>query len=283
MIELNKVDFYYGKNKIFDELSVTLTEGKIYGLIGKNGAGKTTLLKIIAGLLFPKAGSATVWGVKSSERRPSILTDIFFIPESFCLPQITGELYVKTTAGFYPSFSEKIFLDKLKEFEIDKNVRLDKLSYGQKKKFMLSFGFASGARVLIFDEPTNGLDIPSQKSIRKILAQFISDDKTVIISTHHFKELENIFDEVLILDDGKMLLKAGVCGITEKFTVKLLSSIDEVPDDIIYYEKVPGGYSALCTNKNNDTPADIEYILTAILSGDKKIISYINANGVENE
>ncbi len=284
MVSLRNVHFGYGSKKLFNDLSLTIKEGKIYGLIGKNGSGKTSLLKIISGLLFPHSGEAIVLNHKSSDRKPEVTSQIFFIPESFFLPNTTGKMYATLNAPFYPAFSFDKLNEKLKEFSIDSSMLLNNLSFGQKKKFMLAFGFATGAKILIFDEPTNGLDIPSQKMIRKILADFINENRSVIISTHHFREFENIFDEILVLDEGSILIQSDINCLTSGIAVKLLPSLEESPEHVIYSEKIPGGYSALVVDEN--APADhgvLEYLLNAVLLGDTNTINYINKNNGGNK
>ncbi|HBD96326.1 MAG: hypothetical protein A2015_15495 [Spirochaetes bacterium GWF1_31_7] len=280
MVSLNNVSFAYGSKKLFNNVSLTINEGKIYGLIGKNGSGKTSLLKIISGLLFPHSGEAIVLNHKSSDRRPEVASQIFFIPESFFLPNTTGKMYATLNAPFYPAFS----FDKFNEFSIDNTKLLHTLSFGQKKKFMLAFGFATGAKILIFDEPTNGLDIPSQKMIRKILADFINENRSVIISTHHFRELENIFDEILVLDEGSILIQSDINKLTSGIAVKLLPSLEESPEYVIYSEKIPGGYSALVVDENAQADHGVlEYLLNAVLLGDTNTINYINSKNGGNK
>ncbi|MBD3392682.1 MAG: ATP-binding cassette domain-containing protein, partial [Chitinivibrionales bacterium] len=188
MVQINDLRFAYrGKKWLFDGLQLNLDGGNIYGLLGKNGAGKTTLLKIICGLLFADRGSSVVLGCNSRHRSPELLQELVFIPEEFHVPSLTAGAYRKYYGPLYPRFSSEDFASYLKEFGIRETERLSSLSYGNKKKFLIAFGLATNCRLLILDEPTNGLDIPSKSQFRKLVAGALADDRVFIISTHQVR------------------------------------------------------------------------------------------------
>lgn len=136
MIEINNLKFGYRKRQVlFNNLSLKLNPGFIYGLLGKNGAGKTTLLKQMTGLLFPDQGDCFLFGKPAGERLPSALREIFLLPEEFYLPPVRMKEYKAINASFYPAFSNIQFENYLKELEVDGNAKLTSLSYGQKKSF----------------------------------------------------------------------------------------------------------------------------------------------------
>ena len=206
MIEINHLAFGYPKsNTLFRNLNLSLLQGGVCGLLGKNGSGKTTLLKLIAGLLFPTDGSCQVHQQESKLRYPSMLQEICFLPEDLYVPALTPESYVKFYAPFYPLFEKDFLHGCMKEFELPQNKLLTRFSYGQKKKFLISFGLATHCRLFILDEPTNGLDIPSKAIFRKLLASAITDEKLFIISTHQVHDVERLIDSVVILDDGRII------------------------------------------------------------------------------
>lgn len=163
MIEIKNLSFQYGKKEIFSDLNLSIQAGNIYGLLGRNGAGKTTLLKLIAGLCFPKSGECELFGAASSMRLPSVLRETFFIPEEFSLPSIRINQYEERYTPFYPNFNKEEFQQYLNEFSLSEDAKLNKISYGQKKQFLIAFALASHCKLVIMDEPTNGLDIPSKK------------------------------------------------------------------------------------------------------------------------
>jgi ABC-2 type transport system ATP-binding protein len=131
MVQLKNIDFSYQKRrKLFDNVSLTLKEGVIYGLLGKNGSGKSTLLKQMCGMLFPDSGSCRVFGYEASERLPEMLQNIYLVPEEFELPSVNIRSYSEANAVFYPAFSHEALGRYLNEFEIPSDVRLSTLSYG---------------------------------------------------------------------------------------------------------------------------------------------------------
>jgi len=271
MIEISNLNFSYSGKFLFDDLNLEIEKGKIYGLLGKNGAGKTTLLKIICGLIFPQNGVCKVLDKDSKFRIPDILKEIYFIPESYTLPELTAEKYEKLYSSFYDRFDKTCFYEKLKEAELAPTDKLNKLSFGQKKKFLLSFGIASNCKILIFDEPTNGLDIPSQRIIRKHLAECVNDERTIIVSTHHVREMENIFDSIVVLDNGKIIFYEDIDMISQKLSIKIVSNLSEV-QDVVYYEEIPGGYSVLLrSSENQETKIDLEFLFNAIVKEHSKI------------
>src|SRR5688572_4458785 len=170
MINIQNLHFGYRRKKIFTGLSLQLQPGHIYGLLGKNGTGKSTLLRNIAGLLFPDQGAVTVLGFNPAKRQPAFLRDIFMVPEEFFLPDLPVDHLTKYMAPFYPKFNEEQFNRYLTEFDIPRNNTVQKMSYGQKKKVLISFGLASNTSILLMDEPTNGLDIMSKSQFRKVMA-----------------------------------------------------------------------------------------------------------------
>ncbi|MBO8130811.1 MAG: ABC transporter ATP-binding protein [Candidatus Marinimicrobia bacterium] len=271
MIEINKLSFgYRKKEKLFHELSLNLTPGRIYGLLGKNGAGKTTLLKIMCGLLFPQNGECKIFKYQSDKRLPEMLKEIFFLPEEFYLPPITPREFVNAYSPFYDKFNKNQLYEYISNFDIPANSKLTSISYGQKKKFILSFGLATNCKILLLDEPTNGLDIPSKSQFRKTIASAITDDKIIIISTHQVRDTENLIDSIIILDDGKIIFKQDMDTILKKLTVKLTSDLKS-DKDIIHYEKTIGGFAILLPNKGDqDAKIDLEILFNAIINNKEK-------------
>ena len=126
------------------------------------------------------------------------------------MPDISIQQYSHLTAVFYPQFNYDELTTYLKEFELDPAAKLSKLSYGQKKKFLIAFGLATNARLLILDEPTNGLDIPSKSQFRKLMANSLNEKRIIVISTHQVRDLENLIDNVIILEKGAIIYNQSV-------------------------------------------------------------------------
>ena len=237
MIQSDNLSFYYNKNKaLFKDLVFNQKEGSIVGLLGKNGAGKSTLLNLLAGLLIPKEGDLKVNGFVPYKRNPNFLTDIFLVTDELFLPNLSIYAYTKVYAPLYENFDLEKMDTLLLEFELNKKDKLNKLSHGQQKKFIIAFALATNCKILLLDEPTNGLDIPSKSVFRKVLVSSIEDHQLVIISTHQVKDVETIIDKVLILEEGKITFEKNVMEITEKLQFKKVSSINSELD-YLYHEK----------------------------------------------
>jgi ABC-2 type transport system ATP-binding protein len=183
-----------------------MDSGKIYGLLGENGVGKTTLLRMIAGLLFPTAGTCRVFGEDSGRRRPEFLQKVYYLPEEFETPPVRVAAFAAETGRFYPRFRMEQFYKYAREFEIDPARKFTELSFGQRKKAMIAFGVATDVQLFLFDEPTNGLDIPSKRQFRKVIADAATDDNTFVLSTHQVRDLENLIDPIIILNRHDVLL-----------------------------------------------------------------------------
>ena len=247
MIQLENIQFGYVKSRpLFKELSLTMEPGHIYGLLGKNGAGKTTLLKIMSGLRFPDGGSATIMGENASLRKAEVLQNLYFLQEEFA--------------------------EYLREFELDREFGyMDKLSHGQKKKVLIAFALATNTKVLIMDEPTNGLDIPSKSTFRKLMASAADESRLVIISTHQVRDLHSLIDMVAILDNGHMLLNASSFEITEKLLFDM-DNMKSAEGKIFYTEESPRGNYQVKENVNHiDSTLDLELLFNAAISKKNEI------------
>ncbi|MEO7213407.1 ABC transporter ATP-binding protein [Mucilaginibacter sp.] len=252
MIQFNNLSFGYSPKKLlYKNLTLEIQSGSIYGLLGKNGAGKSTLLKNMVGTLFPVEGSVIVNGMVPKTRKPSFLQTIYYIAEDVYVPALTIKQYKNLFAPFYPLFDSDNFYRYLTELEISVDGKLNKLSFGQQKKFVIAFALACNTRVLLMDEPTNGLDIPSKSQFRKLIASVMNEDRIIFISTHQIRDLENMIDNVIIVDDGKLLLHASVADIADKVCFKTVS---EIPPGVkvLYSEKMLRGTAVVMENTDGD-------------------------------
>ncbi|WP_214229510.1 ABC transporter ATP-binding protein [Pedobacter sp. B4-66] len=275
MIAINNLNFGYSKHSLlFKDMSMQLSAGHIYGLLGKNGAGKSSLLKNIAGLVYAQSGSLNVMGFNPAKREPELLADICFIPEEFHLPSIKIDAYIKANAPFYKKFDHAYLNVLLEEFNIPISNKLVNMSYGQKKKFIIAFGLATQAKLIIMDEPTNGLDIPSKAQFRKVMASALTDDRCIVISTHQVRDLDNLIDTVIMLDESTIALKASIEEITQKLTFKKMKELDET---VIYAEPALSGFNVVVPNYHQeDSKMDIELLFNAVLAEKKKLKPIFN-------
>ena len=275
MIQLQNLEFSYSKKaSLLSNLTLQLEAGRIHGLLGKNGEGKSTLLKLISGLVFPTLGQIEVMGFETEKRQPEMLQEIFFLPEE--LPQLTlsVENYEKVYAPFYPNFSSAQFNEYLKEFDVDlKNSMLNKLSHGQKKKVMIAFGLAANTKLLLMDEPTNGLDIPSKGQFRRMVASAVNEDRCLIISTHQVRDLDSLIDSIIIMDRHEIVFNEPVENITKKLLFRVADR-NETDETVIYSEdSLRGLYQVKENTTGEESKLDIELLFNAIFTDKKRIMN----------
>ena len=274
MIEVNNISFRYPgtKHNVFSNFNMSLEANNIYGLLGKNGTGKSTLLYLISGLLSPANGEVKVDGRLATDRLPEMLKDMFIVPEEFNLPAVTLDTYVKINKPFYPNFSQEVLESCLKDFELPQTLKLNELSMGQKKKVYMSFALAAGTKYLFMDEPTNGLDIPSKTQFRRVIANNMSDERTLIISTHQVHDVETLLDHILILSESEMLLNSSVSNICEHFSFEYRQP-QEMDDTVIYAEPTLQGNAVIAKRGENDdeTQMNLELLFNAVATGKIKI------------
>ena len=267
MIQVKNITFGYpgAKKNVFTDFNLELEGNNICGLLGKNGTGKSTLLYLISGLLRAKKGEILVDGVGADERNPNILGDIFVVPEEFEMPAVTLDTYVKINEVFYPNFSREVLESSLKDFELPLFHKLNELSMGQKKKVFMSFALATNTRYLLMDEPTNGLDIPSKAQFRRVVANTMTEERCVIISTHQVHDVEALLDHVLMINQSEILLNASTADICEKykFEYRLPQDMDET---VLYAEPSLQGNAVIAKREEGDaeTPINLELLFNYI-------------------
>lgn len=279
MLSISNLNFSYKKRggDLFHDLSLELTAGNIYGLLGKNGAGKSTLINLMTGLLTPKSGEVTLDGVNVRERLPKTMSDIYLIPEEFELPRLTLKQYVSINAPFYPNFSSEDLQRYLDIFDMggDMDVKLHSLSMGQKKKVFIAFAFATNTHVLIMDEPTNGLDIPSKSQFRKLVGSGMTDDKMMLISTHQVRDISEILDHVTIIEQSKVLLNASIADITRRLAFRPMSEGDQ---PLFVQPSVMGSLVVVPAQPDEETAVDLEMLFNATLQNPEAINQLFNAS-----
>lgn len=279
MIEIKNLSFGYNRKKfLYNNLSLSIKEGSVYGLLGKNGAGKSTLLKNLIGLLFPIKGNVVVNGFVPKKRQPSFLQTIYFIPEEVYVPSLTIKGYCRLFAPFYPNFDNEKFGSYLNELDVTDEGKLNSLSFGQQKKFIIAFALACNTKALIMDEPTNGLDIPSKIQFRKLMASIMDDDRTIIISTHQVRDLENLIDKIIIVDNGSLLLNASLENISDKLCFK---TVNEIKDHgkVLYSEETLKGISIVQENiAGENSKVNLEQLFNAVTEKPEMIKTIFSNN-----
>ncbi|MEO6523168.1 MAG: ABC transporter ATP-binding protein [Mucilaginibacter sp.] len=280
MIQIKDLNFGYSKKPLlFKNLNLNLSQGHIYGLLGKNGAGKSTLLHNLTGLAYPQSGHCIVNGNISADRSVALLEDMYFIPEEIYVPSVTAARFVKNTGSFYPNFSEEQFYAYLSEFDVPRESVLDKLSFGQQKKVMIAFGLATNTSLLVMDEPTNGLDIPSKVQFRKIIASVLTEERCIIISTHQVRDLDSLIDTLVVLHDREIVVNQLLDVISEKLYFTTLEADDNQP--VLYQEESMRGKNAIIANTNElYSKVDMELLFNAVISNNQPLINLLNTKTI---
>ena len=275
MITLKELSFSYSRKKeVLERIKLEVGSGHICGLLGKNGEGKTTLLNLLSGQIFPDQGSCLVLEEIPSERNARFLQQIFLLPEEISMPEVTAIEYIKMYAAFYPTFRDDICKACVESFEINLSDRLSKMSQGQRKKVAITLALAAHTPLLLMDEPTNGLDIPSKATFRRLVASLIDDNQTVIISTHQVRDLESLIDTVLILDQRQILLNKTLNEIGEKLYFGPL-----LPEEkALYSEPTPQGTIGVTAREDKEeTAVSLELLFNAAITYPKEIQRIMNS------
>ena len=278
MIHINNLGYRYSKKvSIFNDLNIHFEAGKIYGLLGKNGAGKSTLIKNITGMLFPTEGTCEVFGAIPKKRDVLFLKELFFVPEEYYLPNLTINELIKIYRDFYPNFDVNQFDNYTKEFNIEKSKRTTELSLGQKKKILIGFALSANTKVLIMDEPTNGLDIPSKITFRNMIKDSFKKDRIVIITSHQVRDLDELINAIIIMDGGKILLNNDKEHIAKNLQFELSGKLITDEKNLIYQEKVSNGFASISKNTTQKSGyIDIELLFNAVLSDENNINTFLN-------
>lgn len=273
MLQVENISFSYrrGKKEVLSDFSLSLEEGRVYGLLGKNGAGKSTLLYLMSGLLTPKHGKVMYHDTDVRRRLPITLQDMFLVPEEFELPSVSLVSYVELNSPFYPRFSKEDMVRYLHYFEMDLNADLGALSMGQKKKVFMSFALATNTPLLLMDEPTNGLDIPGKSQFRKFIASGMTDDKTIIISTHQVRDIDKVLDHVVIMDNSHVMLNESTASICDKLLF-VESDDRELAQTALYtLPSVQGNFLLLPNTEKEESDINLELLFGATLAAPDKI------------
>lgn len=263
MIQAKHISFGYSKrDPILNNLSLDLNQPGIYGLLGKNGAGKTTLLKLLAGSLFPSTGEVHINNILSTERDLRSLQHVYYLSDSIESPNWTANQIAKIYGKLYPNFDNTLFQHALATFEVQSTAKRQVLSMGQQKKLEIAFALATQTPYIFMDEPTNGLDILAKKQFRRLVSQSISDTQTLIISSHQFREIDQLIDHLLILHDKNLVFNKSIVDIGIQF----LFSNDPQPEEQLLYqdEGTLGKYGLYNNPHKRESSIDIELLFTAI-------------------
>lgn len=229
MIKFENVSKSYGKVRALNNINTQISGGKVVGILGPNGSGKTTFLKLIQGYLKPSKGKITVFDHEvgsETKARVSYLPDKPFIPSDYKLKE-ARDLYKK----FFDDFDIKKFDDLIKLMQLDVESKVSDLSKGMSEKFHLALILSRDADIFVIDEPIAGVDLLARDMIMKAIFSNISEDKLLIITTHLIDEMESLFDEVIFISKGEIILQSNA----EELRMEKSKSIAEIYKDMYGY------------------------------------------------
>ncbi|MGG7177829.1 ABC transporter ATP-binding protein [Clostridium paraputrificum] len=222
ILEINNLVKRIGSKNILNGLTFNLDKGKVLGIMGPNGNGKTTLLNIIQGFLRPTVGEVQINGISLGVETKKLVS---FLQDNV---PYNKSMKIKEAVKFYETFFEDFDRDKmaslLVSMKLDPNMKIRNLSKGMKEKLSLSLTLSRKVKLYMLDEPISGVDPVAREKILDTIIDSISEDSSLIITTHYVGELERIFDEVLFLGDGVIVDK----GDAEDMRIKYGMSIDGI-------------------------------------------------------
>ena len=274
MIQTKDLNYGYLKfQPVLKKITLNLPEGHICGLLGKNGVGKSTLLKVLTGALLGE-GKYKVGGYDPRDRKAEMQQQIRLVPENEALFENTIMELAEVTAPLYPTFSFDLLRKALEEFEVPTDKKITLMSLGQQKKALISLSLACNTPYLFMDEPTNGMDIPSKSSFRRIVASSVTENSTVLISTHQVDDLEGLIDYVVILENDGVLLSASLQEIGQK----LCFGVAEEGDEVLYSEQtLRGPWSVIVNKSGEEMPVDIKTLFSAVVKNPAKFKEIFNS------
>ncbi len=218
LIEARGLHLHYGRKKALDDLSFTVQPGRVVGLLGHNGAGKTTLLKALVGL-HAAEGQLSVLGRKPHQDRVALLEHLAYIPDVAILPRWAKvSQLISLVAGLHPRFSAERARALIRRTSVGLDDTVKHLSKGMVVQVHLALVAAIDAKLMVLDEPTLGLDVLSRKAFYELLIdEWCDGERSVVISTHQVEEIESLLSDVLMLNEGRLVLSLSLEDIDQRF------------------------------------------------------------------
>lgn len=276
MLKFNHLSFGYNRRTLaLDDIDTEVRPGLCL-LLGENGAGKSTLLNLCDGGFFPTAGNVDFNGMDPAKRMPDTLSRIFFLPDTYESPFANILEAADCLGQFYPRMDAVLLAQNLADFGLTGKEKLKKMSLGMRHKAFIAFALALRSELLLLDEPANGLDILAKKELRRMVSRSMTDDQTVLLSTHVISDLEILYDSVLMLNRGRVVLNASVDRISSAVS---FVSAEFPPADALYVEAFGGAIRAVVPAcESVPSAVDFALLYTAILNDSEgRIVELINS------
>lgn len=258
VVECVDVTKTIGRRKALDHFNLTIKENKLTGLIGKNGAGKTTLMKILAGYWYETSGTVNVFSERPFNNLFVSANVIFIDDQKTFSPSLTLKEILKEAERAYPNWDAKLAEGLFEYFSFHPGARHDELSKGKKSTFNVIVGLASRCALTMFDEPTTGMDASVRKDFyRALLKDYLAHPRTIILSSHHLEEIEDLIEDIVLIDEGKLFFHKSFDELKE-YAVAVTGSTKSVSSllegqDVIHQIKV-GEHSTYAVAKRERFP-----------------------------
>lgn len=270
---INDLNFGYKRGlTLFSNMNLSIKAGQTYGLLSKKDEGKTTLLKLLSGLLFPVSGKVEFMDYEPRLRQVKMLSNTFYLPEEEFRSSLSIKRFVKTYMPFYPKFSIGKFEGNLSDFSISIDTKdISTLSIGQRKKLMIAFALATNARLILLDEPTNGLDIASKNQLQRLVNGSLTDKNCIIISSNQAEDLDGLVENIIVLNNHKIVINQSLENVGEKLSFTL-EETNENPNAYLYVKEVKGGFRKVSINtKKEKSELNLETLFDAVISNPEAI------------
>ena len=240
MLEMKNVTKRFGSFTALDDLSLTVPQGAVYGLVGPNGAGKSTAIRHLTGIYRPDSGSVTVGGQPVFEN-PAVKGTMGYIPDDiFYFPSATMEEMRRFYKGMYPQFDDALYSQLCQVFRLPKKGQIRRFSKGMQKQAAFQLTLCTRPKVLVLDEPVDGLDPVMRRQVWSLMLSAVAESgTTVLVSSHNLRELEDVCDHVGILDHGKMLLERSLESM--QGAIHKLQLVGDIPQGLeVLHESASG-------------------------------------------
>ena len=226
MIEVTNITKRFGSYTALKDISFSVQNGQVYGLVGYNGAGKTTLLKIIAGVYKPDSGCVRIDGASMHDDRVSHDSLFIVADEPYFLPQATPETMRTFYRGYYPNWSDDVYERMLALFSLNPTAKVVGFSKGMQRQLGILLGFATGVKTMLLDESFDGLDLGKRNLLKRLLREYARQrDAAIILSSHNLRELEDAADHLCMIKGCQLVFDGSVQSVHERYPGASLEEI----------------------------------------------------------